>query len=122
MVPVADRGLGHRRCRHSGAEEGPPRAVVHLLGGALDVKHVAFAQVDVFIQEERGQVALEVSAVLHHHSAGHRVTSDGRTGVRDRQEWGEGSIAVKDNHKAFTAAAPLLIQSSMTLMEFKSAC
>lgn len=53
--------------------EGPARVVVHLLGGAPDVEDVLLAQVDVFVEEERSQVALKVSAVLHHHSVSDRV-------------------------------------------------
>lgn len=63
---------GHQ-VHDAGVVEGAAGVVVHLLGGAADVEHVLLAQVDVFVEEERGQVALEVPAVLHHHSAGHRV-------------------------------------------------
>lgn len=58
----------------AGVVEGAPGVIVHLLGRAADVENILLAQVDVFVEEERGQVALEVPAVLHHYSVGHRVT------------------------------------------------
>ena len=87
-----DDATGHR----PGAEEGSPRVVVHLLGGALDVEDVLLAQVDVLVEEEGGQVALEVTAVLHHHRTGHRVASDGeeaeRKTVMHRRKWLYGAV------------------------------
>ena len=80
---VAERGAGGGRAlagggpRHqvheAGVVERPAGVVVHLLGGPADVEHVLLAQVDVLVEEERSQVALEVPAVLHHHGARHRV-------------------------------------------------
>lgn len=58
----------------AGVVEGAAGVIVHLLGRAADVENILLAQVDVFVEEERGQVALEVPAVLHHHRVGHRVT------------------------------------------------
>lgn len=61
---------------HARVVERSPSVVVHFLGGTSDVKNVLFAQVDVFVEEEWGEVALEVSAVLHHHCIGNCVTPE----------------------------------------------
>ena len=52
--------------------------VIRLLGGSFNIEDILLAQVDVFIQKERSQVALQVSAVLHHDGTGHRVTPTDR--------------------------------------------
>lgn len=72
-LAAAAAAVGHQ-VHDARVVEGAAGVVVHLLGGAADVEDVLLAQVDVLVEEERGQVALEVPAVLHHHSAGHRVT------------------------------------------------
>lgn len=52
--------------------------VICLLGGSFNIEDILLAQVDVFIQKERSQVALQVSAVLHHDGTGHCVTPTDR--------------------------------------------
>ena len=70
---LAAAASGHQ-VHDAGVVEGAAGVVVHLFGGAADVENVLLAQVDVFVEEERRQVALEVPAVLHHHCVGHSVT------------------------------------------------
>lgn len=70
---LATAGAGHQ-VDDARVVEGAPCVVVHFLGGTSDVEDVLLAQVDVFIEEKRSQVALEVSAVLHHHCVSDCVT------------------------------------------------
>lgn len=57
--------------------------VIHLLGGAADVKYILLSQVDVLIEEEGGKMPLKISAVLHHHSIGYCVTPVKGMGLSD---------------------------------------
>ena len=71
------RGAGvasGQEVHHTRIIQSPPGVVICLLGGSFNIEDILFAQVDVFIQKERSQVALQVSAVLHHDGTGHRVT------------------------------------------------
>lgn len=67
---VASRDEVH----NAGIIQSPPGVVIHLLRGSLNVEDILLAKVNVFIQKQRCQVALQVSAVLHHDGTGHGVT------------------------------------------------
>ena len=69
---------GHTVPCYAGVVERPATVVVDLLGGASDVEDILLAQVDALVEEERRQVTLEVTAVLHHHIVRHRVTPEGQ--------------------------------------------
>ena len=48
--------------------------VIDLFGCSLDVEDVFLTKVNVFVQKQRRQVALQVATVLHHDGTGDCVT------------------------------------------------
>lgn len=84
LLVVSIRGVQWRRAlpafralhqvHNAGIVERAACVVVHLLGGTPDVENILFAHIDVFVEEKGSQVALKVSAVLHHHCVGNGVT------------------------------------------------
>lgn len=59
---------------HAGVVQSPPGMVVHLLRRSFNIEDVLLAEVNVLVQKQRCQMALQVSTVLHHDGTGHRVT------------------------------------------------
>lgn len=68
------------KVHNTGVVQSPPGVVVYLLGCSFDVKDILLAKVNVLIEKERCQVALQVTTVLHHDGAGDCVTPEGKRG------------------------------------------
>lgn len=64
--------------------QSPPGMVIDLFGCSLDVEDVFLTKVNVFIQKQRCQVALQVATVLHHDGAGDCVTPEQKPSVNTR--------------------------------------
>lgn len=50
--------------------------VIYLLGCSFNIKDILLTKVNVFIEKQRCQVALQVTTVLHHDGTGDRVTPE----------------------------------------------
>lgn len=61
--------------------QSPPGVVIYLLRCSFNIEDILLAKVNIFIQKQRSQVALQVSAVLHHDGTGHCVTPAGTEGT-----------------------------------------
>lgn len=67
------------KVHNPGVVQSPPGVVIHLLGCSFNIKDILLPKVNVFVEEQRCQVALQVTAVLHHDGAGDCVTPEGRS-------------------------------------------
>lgn len=65
------------KVHNPGVVQSPPGVVVYLLGCSFDIKDILLPKVNVFVEEQRRQVPLQVPAVLHHDGAGDGVAPEG---------------------------------------------
>ena len=61
----------HPRCTEPSRRE-VILVVILVLGDSFNIEDILLTQVDVFVQKQRSQVALQVSAVLRHEGTGHQ--------------------------------------------------
>lgn len=66
--------ISRDKVHNTGVVQSPPGMVIYLFGCSFNIKDIFLAKINVLIQKQRRQVALQVTTVLHHDGTGDCVT------------------------------------------------